>query len=150
PQLRSERTDWGPDLTGLGDVTVDVINFGHEPPLLVSADSVRPLPLREGLPLGLGDLAPRTRGTCTVRLAPDESLLLVTDGVTEARDGSGAFFPLLAYLTGALAADPRVAADLRELLLTSRRQPGACAPACEDAGQRGVIRLVVSDSRKTD
>ncbi|TQE21969.1 serine/threonine-protein phosphatase [Streptomyces ipomoeae] len=111
PQLRSERTDWGPDLTGLGDVTVDVINFGHEPPLLVSADSVRPLPLREGLPLGLGDLAPRTRGTCTVRLAPDESLLLVTDGVTEARDGSGAFFPLLAYLTGALAADPRVAAD---------------------------------------
>ncbi|MGW0846114.1 PP2C family protein-serine/threonine phosphatase [Streptomyces sp. NPDC002787] len=104
PQLRSERTDWGPDLTGLGGaVTVDVINFGHEPPLLVSPDGVRFLPLRDGLPLGMGELAPQETRTATARLAADETLLLVTDGVTEARDGNGVFFPLREYLVRALA-----------------------------------------------
>ncbi len=107
PQLRSERTDWGPDLTGLGAVTVDVINFGHEPPLVVSPTGVRALPLGDGLPLGLNELAPQAHRTATVRLALDETLLLVTDGVTEARDGGGVFFPLRQYLARALAADPR-------------------------------------------
>ncbi len=106
PELRSERTDWGPDLTGLDAVTVDIVNFGHERPLLVRPDGVRFLPLRDGLPLGLGELAPRTPRTATVRLAPEETLLLVTDGVTEARDGNGEFFPLREYLTRALAAGP--------------------------------------------
>ncbi|UUU32506.1 serine/threonine-protein phosphatase [Streptomyces sp. CA-210063] len=107
PELRSERTDWGPDLTGLGSaLTVDVVNFGHEPPLLVSPGGVRPLPLRDGLPLGLSELAPQAPRTTTVRVAADETLLLVTDGVTEARDGDGAFFPLRAYLTRALADGP--------------------------------------------
>jgi serine phosphatase RsbU (regulator of sigma subunit) len=85
---------------------VDIVNFGHEPPLLVRPDGVRFLPLRDGLPLGLGELDPRTRRTATVRLAPDETLLLVTDGVTEARDGDGVFFPLREYLTRALVAGP--------------------------------------------
>ncbi|MDC2946182.1 PP2C family protein-serine/threonine phosphatase [Streptomyces heilongjiangensis] len=124
PELRSERTDWGPDTTGLGTLTVDIVNFGHEPPLLVSPHGVRVLTLDAGLPLGMSELAPvddptgtspTTRGPgragITVRLAPDESLLLVTDGVTEARDRDGAFFPLSAYLNRAVAADPRAAAD---------------------------------------
>jgi serine phosphatase RsbU (regulator of sigma subunit) len=38
-------------------------------------------------------------------------LLLVTDGVTEARDGDGVFFPLRSYLSRAIAADPRAATD---------------------------------------
>ncbi|MDX2601888.1 PP2C family protein-serine/threonine phosphatase [Streptomyces caniscabiei] len=104
PELRSERTDWGPDLTGLDALTVDVVNFGHEPPLLLSPRGVRFLPLRDGLPLGLAELAPRETRTATVRLAADETLLLVTDGVTEARDGRGVFFPLREYVARALAA----------------------------------------------
>lgn len=115
PQLRSERTDWGPDLTGLGAVTVDIVNFGHEPPLLVSPDGVRVLPLRDGLPLGLGELAPQAPRTATVRLAPDETLLLVTDGVTEARDGGGVFFPLRDHLVRALT-DGRPATDPESLV----------------------------------
>ncbi len=106
PELRSVRTDWGPDLTGLDAVTVDVVNFGHEPPLLVRPGGVRALPMREGLPLGLGELVPRTPVAARLRLAADETLLLVTDGVTEARDGRGVFFPLREYLTRALAAGP--------------------------------------------
>ncbi|MEE1763252.1 MULTISPECIES: PP2C family protein-serine/threonine phosphatase [unclassified Streptomyces] len=110
PELRSERTDWGPDLTGLGALTVNVVNFGHEPPLLLSPLDVRFLPLEDGLPLGLGELAPRETRTATVRLAADETLLLVTDGVTEARDGRGVFFPLREYLARALAAGAPVLA----------------------------------------
>ncbi|MFF6781106.1 SpoIIE family protein phosphatase [Streptomyces sp. NPDC012510] len=115
PQLRSERTDWGPDLTGFGAVTMDIVNFGHEPPLLVSPDGVRDLPLRDGLPLGMGELVPRAPGTATVRLALDETLLLVTDGVTEARDGRGVFFPLRDHLVRALA-DGRPATDPQSLV----------------------------------
>ncbi len=110
PELRSERTDWGPDLTGLDALTLDVVNFGHEPPLLLSPHGVCLLPLRDGLPLGLGGLAPPETRTATVRLAADETLLLVTDGVTEARDGRGVFFPLREYLTRALAAGAPVLA----------------------------------------
>ncbi|GKQ35756.1 PP2C family protein-serine/threonine phosphatase [Streptomyces sp. A012304] len=89
---------------------VDVVGFGHEPPLAVGPAGVRPLPHGDGLPLGLGDLAadgppPVLRAP----LAPDETLLLVTDGVTEARDRAGAFYPLADDLARAVARDPRTA-----------------------------------------
>jgi serine phosphatase RsbU (regulator of sigma subunit) len=44
-----------------------------------------------------------------VPLAPGETLLLVTDGVTEARDAAGEFFPLRDAVAEALARDPRTA-----------------------------------------
>ncbi|MFF8968898.1 PP2C family protein-serine/threonine phosphatase [Streptomyces sp. NPDC014995] len=93
---------------------VDVVGFGHEPPLAVGPAGVRPLPHGDGLPLGFGDLAadgpPRVR---RVALAPDETLLLVTDGVTEARDRAGVFYSLADDLAEALARDPRTAEPAR-------------------------------------
>ncbi|WP_286254896.1 PP2C family protein-serine/threonine phosphatase [Streptomyces graminofaciens] len=83
---------------------VEVIDFGHEPPLLVGAEGVHELPTLGGLPLGLAELVPRAPRAALVRVADDETLLLVTDGVTEARDGDGTFFPLRESLAGA----PRV------------------------------------------
>ncbi|MFD8817605.1 PP2C family protein-serine/threonine phosphatase, partial [Streptomyces sp. NPDC059627] len=66
--------------------TVEVVNFGHEPPLAVGPEGVRPLPPGGGLPLGMTELAPGTGPppTLTVTLAPGETLLITTDGVTEA------------------------------------------------------------------
>ncbi|MGW1211608.1 PP2C family protein-serine/threonine phosphatase [Streptomyces sp. NPDC002499] len=93
---------------------VDVLLFGHEPPLLVGPDGVRPVPPGDGLPLGLGELA--VDGPPSVRrvpLAPGETLLLTTDGVTEARDGDGEFYPLAADVARAVAADPRTAEPRR-------------------------------------
>jgi hypothetical protein len=89
---------------------VDAVVFGHEPPLVVGPDGVRHLPPGEALPLGLGELA--TGGpppVLRVPLAPGETLLLTTDGVTEARDSGGLFYPLAAEVTDAVAADPRIA-----------------------------------------
>ncbi|MFE6197085.1 PP2C family protein-serine/threonine phosphatase [Streptomyces sp. NPDC057838] len=92
---------------------VDVLVFGHEPPLAVGPGGVRALPAGAGLPLGFGDLAPGPPRALRVRVAPDETLLLVTDGVTEARDGTGAFYALAREVARAVAADPGTAEPAR-------------------------------------
>ncbi|MFI8483533.1 PP2C family protein-serine/threonine phosphatase [Streptomyces rubrogriseus] len=95
---------------GLPDA-VDCVVFGHEPPMAVGPRGVRLLPVVGGLPLGMAELAPTGRsGTPPVhrlRLAEDETLLLVTDGVTEARDPGGVFYRPADDIARALAVDPR-------------------------------------------
>ncbi|WP_330289302.1 PP2C family protein-serine/threonine phosphatase [Streptomyces sp. NBC_00576] len=93
-------------------LAVEVVNFGHEPSLIVSPDGVRSLPPGDGLPLGLSELARGEGGPASVvrvPLADGETLLLVTDGVTEARDADGTFFPLRERVADAVADDPRTA-----------------------------------------
>ncbi|MBK3570070.1 serine/threonine-protein phosphatase [Streptomyces sp. MBT62] len=91
--------------------TVEVVNFGHEPPLVVGPFGVRSLPPGHGLPLGLGELAGLEGPPPTLRitLAPGETLLIVTDGVTEARDGAGAFYPLKDDVIEGVHLDPGTA-----------------------------------------
>ncbi|MFE0367036.1 PP2C family protein-serine/threonine phosphatase [Streptomyces tendae] len=101
---------------GLPDV-VDAVVFGHEPPLAVGPRGVRVLPVVGGLPLGMAELAPSGRsGTPPVQrlsLAEDETLLLVTDGVTEARDPAGVFYRPADDIAPAVAVDARSAAPTR-------------------------------------
>ncbi|MFG1811684.1 PP2C family protein-serine/threonine phosphatase [Streptomyces sp. NPDC049040] len=76
--------------------SVHVVSCGHLPPLLfhegavTSLDAANPAP-----PLGLGALADSGYGPTTFPFAAGDRLLLYTDGVTEARDDKGAFYPLL-------------------------------------------------------
>ncbi|MFF7279444.1 SpoIIE family protein phosphatase [Streptomyces griseorubiginosus] len=87
---------------------VEAMVFGHEPPLVVGPSGVRPLLADGGLPLGLAALsAEGPPPVCRVPLAPGETLLLTSDGVTEARDGAGVFYALADEVARALAADPR-------------------------------------------
>ncbi|MCX4907286.1 PP2C family protein-serine/threonine phosphatase [Streptomyces sp. NBC_00878] len=91
---------------------IEVVNFGHEPPLVAGPRGVRALPPGDGLPLGLAGLVGSGSGIPPVRtvpLAADETLLLVTDGVTEARDADGVFFPLRERVTQAVTTDPTTA-----------------------------------------
>ncbi|MFH8446582.1 PP2C family protein-serine/threonine phosphatase [Streptomyces sp. NPDC018026] len=101
---------------GLPDA-VDCVVFGHEPPMAVGPRGVRLLPVVGGLPLGMAELAPTGRsGTPPSRrlhLAEDETLLLVTDGVTEARDPRGVFYRPADDIALALAVDPRSAVPAR-------------------------------------
>ncbi|MEV6834583.1 PP2C family protein-serine/threonine phosphatase [Streptomyces sp. NPDC051133] len=92
---------------GADEDTVELVNFGHEPPLAVGPRGVRELPSGDGLPLGLCDLAGALPPVRRVPLAAEETLLLVTDGVTEARDQSGCFYPLAREVARAVIADPR-------------------------------------------
>ncbi|XKK64499.1 serine/threonine-protein phosphatase [Streptomyces sp. ARC32] len=101
---------------GLPDA-VDVVVFGHEPPMAVGPGGVRTLPVAGGLPLGMAELSPGRPGASPpvhrLRLAADETLLLVTDGVTEARDPAGVFYRPAEDIVRAVAADARNAAPAR-------------------------------------
>jgi serine phosphatase RsbU (regulator of sigma subunit) len=68
-----------------------LVSAGHPPPLLVHPDgSSGFLETETDLPLGLGD-----RYSChDFTWRPGDRLLLYTDGVSEARDSSGAFLDL--------------------------------------------------------
>ncbi|WP_069811188.1 PP2C family protein-serine/threonine phosphatase [Streptomyces sp. TP-A0874] len=76
--------------------TVRMANLGHPPPLLVEGGRVRCLePGSPSLPLGLADLSVPNAPEIPVDrfdLPAGATLLLFTDGLTEARDPRGAFY----------------------------------------------------------
>jgi hypothetical protein len=69
-----------------GDGTLTIANAGHIAPYIAGND----LRLSNGLPLGLA--ADTTYAECFFKLAPGEQLTLLTDGVVEAREKTGALF----------------------------------------------------------
>lgn len=82
----------------LGDEAhADVVNFGHEGPLVLGSGGVRQLPQEQNPPLGMAALTGTETRINRVPLEKGETVLLVTDGVTEARDRRGGFFPLLPW-----------------------------------------------------
>ncbi|CAG7657722.1 PP2C family protein-serine/threonine phosphatase [Actinacidiphila bryophytorum] len=75
---------------------VHVVSCGHLPPLLFHEGSVTALDATDPAPpLGLGALADGGYTPTTFPFEPGDRLLVYTDGVTEARDGKGEFYPLL-------------------------------------------------------
>lgn len=78
---------------------VRVVNCGHPPPLLIRPDEVRELDRgNSGPPLNLGMLVEDLYHVDIYDFRPGEELLLYTDGITETRDSSGTFYPLLERL----------------------------------------------------
>ncbi|MFD7609325.1 PP2C family protein-serine/threonine phosphatase [Streptomyces sp. NPDC059828] len=76
-----------------------LLNCGHPPPLLVHNSEVRVLaPTTPSPPLNLAALIGDHYVVDTAPFAPGDQLLLYTDGVTEARDRTGEFFPLTDWL----------------------------------------------------
>ncbi|MFD3480583.1 PP2C family protein-serine/threonine phosphatase [Streptomyces sp. NPDC058695] len=80
---------------------VQMISCGHPPPIVLrdgrptTMDARNPAP-----PLGLGELLhPRYR-VDSFPFEPGDLLLLYTDGVTEARDSAGTFYPLAERING--------------------------------------------------
>jgi serine phosphatase RsbU (regulator of sigma subunit) len=79
----------------LSDPKVQAVNCGHLPPILLGRRG-GPVAVAfgsAGLPLGLNDLSGEERRTHSFELLPGESLLLYTDGLTEARSRKGEFYP---------------------------------------------------------
>ncbi|WP_327732635.1 serine/threonine-protein phosphatase [Streptomyces nojiriensis] len=78
---------------------VTVTNHGHVEPVLISRGEVRTLDGPPALPLGLGRLAQADGPVArSHRFTRGDVLLLVTDGLVEARDTGGDFYPLVERL----------------------------------------------------
>lgn len=83
---------------------------GHPPPLLLSRHRVATVPsLHPAPPLGMGGMSgsgPDRYTTDEITFAAGDTLLLYTDGVTEARDRNGAFYPLAQRVANWTSCDP--------------------------------------------
>jgi serine phosphatase RsbU (regulator of sigma subunit) len=96
------------------------ISAGH-PPEIILRDG-RPLPLLPvptTLPLGLGHMLGRLPRVATQVLEPGDTLVLYTDGITEARDADGNQFGLdrlAGFLASALAAGTAPPEVMRRLI----------------------------------
>lgn len=92
-----------------GAEVLRLINRGHPEPLLLHADGALVVlaPVEPALPLGLGDLAKGLVDRVGVWPFPEGStLLLYTDGLSEARDRDGVFYDPAARLRGRVFPGP--------------------------------------------
>ncbi|MER7229283.1 PP2C family protein-serine/threonine phosphatase [Streptomyces rubradiris] len=88
--------------------TVRVLERGHQPLLIIRHGTVSVVEADHSLPLGMGDLLTAPPRTVTHTLDPGDILIAYSDGVTEARDSAGTFYPLRERLQGhcASSAEP--------------------------------------------
>lgn len=86
---------------------IDLANCGHPAPLLVCDGKVQELAAtHHAPPLGLGGLGPSASHVDRFEFGPGDLLLLYTDGVTEARNARGEFYPLADRLADWTALTP--------------------------------------------
>ena len=98
------------------DGTVTLLNYGHPSPFILrgGGDGAFAEPDDVAPPLGLSDLADVAPRPYTIKFAPADHMLLYTDGVIEARNSAGGFYPLAERAHLLATADPeRALADLR-------------------------------------
>ncbi|WP_438452455.1 PP2C family protein-serine/threonine phosphatase [Streptomyces asiaticus] len=97
-----------------GSSTLRLINRGHPAPLLLEeGGAVRALePEASALPVGMGELAGWPDRVMELPFAEGETLLLFTDGVTEARDRHGEFYDPEERLRGRRFAGPQELLDV--------------------------------------
>ncbi|WP_344586746.1 PP2C family protein-serine/threonine phosphatase [Actinomadura vinacea] len=113
------------------DDRVQLVNCGHPPPLLIRPDGRIDAaePPDVAPPLGMTALAGGRPPLYEVPFTAHDQLLLYTDGVIEARNGRGEFYPLAERLDALRATDPERALD--DLHADLLRHVGA--PITDDA-----------------
>ncbi len=129
---------------------LNVVNCGHPPPLLLRRGRSATLEVpRPAPPLGLGSLGgPASDGYTATAFAfePGDLLLLYTDGISEARDDRGEFYPLSTRLEHFGGDDPdrllaRVNDDLDDFVGGRLADDAAMvAVARDDQGLRVATR----------
>ncbi len=73
---------------------VRVVVCGNPPPVLLRGAEATEVEVAPWTPLGLGLADAGAIETCTVELRPGDRLFLASDGVVEARDEDGGYYPL--------------------------------------------------------
>ncbi|WP_373068423.1 PP2C family protein-serine/threonine phosphatase [Gemmatimonas sp.] len=118
--------------------TIAYVNGGHEPPRVVRANgTVRTMLPPTGPAVGMLPEIPFTAGT--IVLAPGETLLVLTDGITESRAPNGLLFGDDA--TDALLTAPAATVDvLLDRMLDAVHAHAAGEPAADDVTLLAVRR----------
>ena len=115
---------------GAADGEIELVCAGHENPLVGRPDGqVRELALRGGPPLCVDPAFPYAAERC--RLLPGETLLVFSDGLTEAQDPDGQLWPrpeLLAAV-GRAAKAPTAAATVDEVAAAVRAFEAGAEPS---------------------
>ncbi|MCX4695313.1 PP2C family protein-serine/threonine phosphatase [Streptomyces sp. NBC_01408] len=89
-----------------------LVSCGHPPPLMLHGGRAVPLTVDQPAPpLGLAGLVESAVAAQSFGFAVGDVLLLYTDGVLEARDSSGAFFPLGERAAARFGQDPHTLLD---------------------------------------
>lgn len=84
-----------------------LLNCGHPPPLLLRDGTARYLEeAQAGLPLGLSQIGGQARGQAMIGLRAGDRILFYTDGISEARNKTGEFFPLSGQFISRNGQDP--------------------------------------------
>ncbi|MFI5802930.1 PP2C family protein-serine/threonine phosphatase [Streptomyces sp. NPDC051561] len=112
-----------------GEQEVRVVSCGHPPPLLLRTGEASELRLDPAPPLGLGLAGLGAPTVTVVPLLPGDRLLAHTDGVTEARDAQGDFYPLARRLPGLAASADGPGALTEAILADLARFTGAAKSA---------------------
>ncbi|MCO8271688.1 serine/threonine-protein phosphatase [Actinoplanes sp. TRM 88003] len=98
------------------------ISAGHPAELFLRGGRALPsFPTPNALPLGLGAMIDRAPAVVEQQLEPGDTLVLYTDGITEARDASGALFGadrLSEFLLGAMRDGAPAPETMRRLIQT--------------------------------
>ncbi|MET8784437.1 PP2C family protein-serine/threonine phosphatase [Streptomyces sp. NPDC004589] len=90
-----------------GDPVTRMTSCGHPPPLLLSPGNEVSVPsLHPSPPMGVHATSPADYTLDVFSFEPGDTLLLYTDGVIEARDENGGFYPLADRLTRWTHASP--------------------------------------------
>lgn len=98
-----------------GDGRAQAVNCGHLPPRLVHDGVAVAVPLRHtSVPLGMAELSSEERTAERLDFPPGATLLMFTDGVTEARGADGRFYPLDTRLGRWARLEPRELLDALE------------------------------------
>ncbi|WP_236073037.1 PP2C family protein-serine/threonine phosphatase [Streptomyces tardus] len=86
---------------------LELVNCGHQPPFWIRDGRITVVePVATVPPLGLAALGGDRPVRQVLPFEPGDQLLLYTDGVTEARDAEGFFYPLADRLPRLLAREP--------------------------------------------
>jgi serine phosphatase RsbU (regulator of sigma subunit) len=109
-----------------GGSSITVINCGHPSPMVLRADGKSWFadPPDEALPLGMSSLKAIEPMPHYIPFEPGGQVLFYTDGVIEARDGAGEFYPLSSRAHLLNGTDPQLSLDaLRADLLRHVGRP---------------------------
>ncbi|MGP3691211.1 PP2C family protein-serine/threonine phosphatase [Streptomyces sp. IBSNAI002] len=125
--------------------SVRIVDRGHPQPIVIGPHGARPLRTVPGLPLGLADLSLVPALTTAHRLQPGEVLVVYTDGISEARNADGVFYPVLERLGEHFRSRP---ADPDAVVSFLEADTKRWSAASEEDDQAVLAMAFIQDARR--